>query len=104
MAETMTVEELVERMEAHTPPILIDVRFGQIGQIPGAKHIPVTDLEDMEWDLPLDGELVVFCQFGKGGSEYAAEVLEEKGHQHVYKLVGGMDAWNAFWNEKSRRG
>lgn len=96
MAEYIEPSELIRRLSESNPPMVVDVRIGQIGKIPGAVHVPVLDLEDspQEWDPERD--IVVFCQFGKGASEYAAEVLEEQGCRHVYKLVGGMDGWNQY--------
>ncbi|WP_053960536.1 rhodanese-like domain-containing protein [Sulfobacillus thermosulfidooxidans] len=102
MAEEITAEELAHRLrhvDPDHPIIVIDVRLGQIGAIPGAKHVPVTDLEDQPWNWDPDAELVVYCQLGKGGSEYAAEVLEEQGYRKVYKLVGGMEAWETYLKE-----
>lgn len=96
MAEYIEPGALVKRLQSPNPPLVIDVRIGQIGQIPGAIHIPVLDLEDSPQDWDRKREVVVFCQFGKGASEYAAEVLEEQGFTHVFKLVGGMDGWNAY--------
>lgn len=102
MAGKITAQDLATRLmhaDPHRPIIVIDVRLGQIRTIPGAYHVPVTDLEDKEWNWDPDAEIVVYCQFGKGGSEYAAEVLEDQGYQKVYKLVGGMDAWDQFLRE-----
>ncbi len=98
MADEISADELSRLLkgEGGRPVIVIDVRLGQIGAIPGAHHVPVTDLEDREWHWDPQADLVVYCQFGKGGSEYAAEVLEEQGFAHVHKLRGGMDAWTAF--------
>lgn len=104
MAKWITAQELVDRMTSADPPIVIDVRLAQIGQIPGAHHVPVTDLEDKEWHWDADRDLVVFCQYGRGASDYASEVLEEQGYTRVFKLKGGLDAWNALfgaWREQS---
>lgn len=96
MAQYIEAEQLVRRLQGSDPPLVVDVRIGQVGEIPGAIHVPVLDLEDHphQWDRHRD--IVVFCQFGKGASEYAAEVLEEQGYARVFKLVGGMDGWNAY--------
>jgi thiosulfate sulfurtransferase len=102
MAEYIEPAELARRLASAAPPLVVDVRIGQIGQIPGAVHVPVLDLEDkpQEWDR--ERTVVVFCQFGKGASEYAAEVLEEQGFSQVFKLVGGMDGWNEFLRSGSQ--
>ncbi len=96
MSEYIEPQELARRLADPNPPLLVDVRIGQIGYIPGAVHVPVLDLEDEPREWERDRHIVVFCQFGKGASEYAAEVLEEQGFQHVLKLRGGMDGWNEY--------
>ncbi len=96
MADWITVDELAARLKDETAPRpfkLVDVRYTQIGEISGAVHIPVLDLEEKLPDWPKDTEIVVFCQFGKGASDYAAEVFEQEGYCRVRKLQGGMDAW-----------
>ena len=98
MKDYISAAHLAERLAKTNPPLLLDVRIGQIGQIPGAKHVPVLDLEDYPGQWDRDSEIVVFCQFGKGASEYAAEVLHEQGYHRVLKLVGGMDGWNQYLN------
>lgn len=94
-SDVITVEALKRRLQAGLPTVLIDVRLGKTGSIPGAVSVPVTDLEDdpQEWDR--DALLVVFCQHGRGASEYAQEVLREQGYPHVARLEGGVDAWLA---------
>lgn len=96
MALYIEPRDLVARLQEPNPPLLVDVRIGQVGQIPGAVHVPVLDLEDSPQSWDHHREIVVFCQFGKGASEYAAEVLEEQGFERVYKLEGGMDGWNQY--------
>jgi thiosulfate sulfurtransferase len=94
-ADVISVEELKARLKAGLPTVLIDVRLGKVGTIPGAVAVPVTDLEDAprEWDRA--ALLVVFCQHGRGASEYAQEVLREQGYTNVVRLAGGVDAWIA---------
>ncbi len=93
LADAITVSELQERMAVGLPTVLIDVRFGKVGAIPGAVAVPVTDLEDDPRDWDREALLVVFCQHGHGASEYAQEVLREQGYTQVVRLVGGVDAW-----------
>jgi rhodanese-related sulfurtransferase len=89
----ITVAELKERLREGSPTVLIDVRLAKVGTIPGAVHVPVTDLEDEPREFDRESLLVVFCQHGKGASDYAREVLLEQGYTQVACLAGGMDAW-----------
>lgn len=97
MSEYMEPAELVRRLTSVNPPLVVDVRIGQLGRIPGAVHVPVLELEDSPRDWDRGRDVVVFCQFGKGASEYAAEVLEEQGFRRVFKLVGGMEGWGRLF-------
>jgi rhodanese-related sulfurtransferase len=96
MAEWISAETLADWMASPRPLTVIDVRLGKVGTLAEAIHIPVTDLEDEPRVFPQDHDLVVFCQFGGRGSEYAAEVLEEQGYHSVYMLTGGLDAYLAL--------
>jgi rhodanese-related sulfurtransferase len=93
---TITVPEVVERLQRGEPTVLIDVRFGKMGDVPGSVAVPVTDLEDDPRDWDREALLVVFCQHGHGASEYAQEVLREQGYDQVVRLTGGVDAWVQF--------
>jgi thiosulfate sulfurtransferase len=96
MAEAISVEELWRRVKAGEALAVVDVRLVATDAIAGAVHVPVTDLEDQEWPFPKDQEVVVYCQHGRGASDYAAEVLEEQGFSRVRTLSGGLDAWQAW--------
>ncbi len=96
MAEYVTIQDVLNWKDSGENLILIDVRLAQIGAIPGSVHVPVTDLEDKEWQWDANAKLVVFCQYGRGASEYAAEVLEEQGYSRVFKLQGGMDSFTGL--------
>ena len=98
MAQHINAHDLAEWQASGVPLVLIDVRLTQIGTIPGSVHVPVTDLEDQEWHWDPNARIVVFCQYGRGASEYAAEVLEEQGYSHVFQLAGGIEAWNAAFS------
>lgn len=96
MASRVFADTLTEWLAGNRSPVLIDVRFAQLGSIPGAVHIPVLELEDEPREFPKDRDLVVFCQHGGGASDYAAEVLEAQGYDRVFVLHGGADAFLAI--------
>ena len=101
MGWSMSAKTLYERLRGGEALTVIDVRLGKVGEIPGAVHVPVTDLEDDPRSWPEDRDLVVFCQHGGGGSIYAAEVLAEQGYSRVYVLEGGLDAYLEVAVEKA---
>jgi len=77
---------------------LIDVRQPQeyaVAHIPGATLLPFMELETRLNDLPIDRELVFYCNSGPR-SEIAAVLTAEaeRSDLPIYILVGGMLAWD----------
>ncbi len=74
---------------------LLDVRtnkeYGE-GHIPGAIHIPLTEIGDKVKKLKKDKEIVVFCQNGNR-SIWAIKRLMSMGYKNLYNLKGGYRAW-----------
>ena len=101
----ITVEELHERLSSEHPPLLIDVRFESeydgtdermsYGHIPGARSIPILDLETSLEDLEpyREEEVVAMCQ-GGGLSLVAVEIMKKAGFKGVKSLKGGTDLWH----------
>lgn len=63
--------------------------------IPGAQSIPVSELEERHKELNKDEDIVVVCNRGGQRSHKAAEILKEKGYEHVEIMEGGMSGWKA---------
>ena len=78
--------------------ILIDVRSSEeheSGYIPGTDfNIDFRDIQNRHRDIHAksDDHIVVYCQSGHR-SNIAAETLMKLGYQHVYNVVGSMNAW-----------
>jgi phage shock protein E len=74
---------------------LLDVRtdkeYNQ-GHIPGAIHVPLTEIGDKVKKLKKDKEIVVFCQNGNR-SIWAIKRLMGMGYKNLYNLKGGYHAW-----------
>jgi rhodanese-related sulfurtransferase len=87
------VSELLERGECE----LVDVREGVEwagSRIPGARHIPLGQLEARHAELPGGVPVVVVCRTGRR-SRQGAELLRGRGHAEVHELEGGLQAWEA---------
>jgi len=74
---------------------LLDVR--QPGEyesehIPGAKLIPLPDLDNRLNEIASDKPTIVYCAIG-GRSRVAAQMLAGKGFSEVINLSGGIKAW-----------
>ncbi|CAB1128131.1 Rhodanese-like domain-containing protein [Candidatus Hydrogenisulfobacillus filiaventi] len=94
MAHEIKVAELKAALAERLPLQVVDVRLEQEGgAIPGAVHVPLTEVDTYAWPWPRDTIVVVYCQWGREASRYAAEVLEEAGYTDVRLLTGGFQAW-----------
>ena len=75
--------------------VLLDVRTDkeyEQGHIPGAVHIPLSDIGERIKKLKKDKELVVYCQSGNR-SVWAIKRLMGMGYKNLYNLKGGYRAW-----------
>jgi len=78
--------------------VVVDVRTDEEyreGHIPGAKHIPYDEMENRFHELENVKEkpILLVCRSGRR-SVIAANVLSEKGFNHLFNLKGGMLEWN----------
>jgi rhodanese-related sulfurtransferase len=75
--------------------VLVDIREAaerkEHGVIPGARHIPMGELESVD-DLHRDERLILHCAAG-GRSAKAIKFLRAKGYTNVAHLAGGFTAW-----------
>jgi rhodanese-related sulfurtransferase/rubrerythrin len=97
--ETLTAAEFKEYMRTHKEKtyLVIDVRQAseyEDGHIPGAKLMPLTEVETRLFTLPPDRDLIFYCANG-GRSQWAASLAGEGevSKKTVYHLRGGMQAW-----------
>jgi rhodanese-related sulfurtransferase/rubrerythrin len=76
---------------------LIDVRQPEeyaVVHIPGARLLPLMELETRLFDLPNDRELIFYCRSGSRSEIAAALAAEaELSDRPIYHLIGGMLAW-----------
>lgn len=87
--------ELVQRLSRGDDVQLIDVREQwewQIARIPGARLIPLSDLEAQVPTIDRNREAVLYCKVG-ARSMHAAEYLKEQGFSRVSNLSGGILRW-----------
>lgn len=91
----LDVQDYHARREAGFDYTLLDVREDweyADGHIPGALHIPLSDLDERRADIPADKPVVVVCEHGIR-SLMAAEYLADTSFSDVYSLLGGTSAW-----------
>jgi len=97
--ETLTSAEFKEYMQTHKEKkyLIIDVRQAseyENGHIPGAKLMPLSEVETRLFTLPSNRDLIFYCANG-GRSQWAASLVGEGEvcTKTVYHLMGGMQAW-----------
>jgi len=98
---TVSIDALRETLPGGPAMLVLDVRSveefdGPLGHIPGARCIPVGELQDRLGDLEPEraARIVVVCRTDRR-STTAAELLASAGFPDVVVLAGGMEAWNA---------
>lgn len=98
LAGTVTPAEVAQRIkDAKTAPVVVDVRTAEEfagGHVPGAKNIPVKELEARLAEVPKDRPVVVYCRSG-GRAKLADGLLRERGYRNVSEMEGSMMAWEA---------
>lgn len=87
-------QELAERLKAGEELVLLDVREPAEwveGHVPGARHIPLSQLLERQQELNPAVETFVMCRSG-GRSGLACELLSERGYK-VVNMTGGLTNW-----------
>ena len=90
--------ELLERLRAADPPLVLDVRSPkefESGHIAGARNLPYDEVGERLAELgdSRDREVVVYCERGFRAAK-AADVLEGAGFRVVH-LEGDMSGWRS---------
>jgi NADPH-dependent 2,4-dienoyl-CoA reductase/sulfur reductase-like enzyme/rhodanese-related sulfurtransferase len=82
---------------AWTEGVLVDVReVGEfeVGHVPGAINVPLSQLRDRLHELPKDKEILVYCQVGQR-AYYATRILRLNGF-NASNLTGGYKTWKSY--------
>ncbi|MGG0643206.1 sulfurtransferase TusA family protein [Sporosarcina gallistercoris] len=89
------LEAFEKKLELSHPLTLIDVReedeYNE-AHIPGARHIPLDEIETRMDELNKDETIYLICQTGRR-SGIAGIQLAENGFKDVYNVVPGMTEW-----------
>lgn len=93
----ISVQELKERIDAGTAPVMIDVREAhewEMQHLPEVRKISLGTIPAQVQDLAelKDQEVVMICRSG-GRSGRATGFLASQGFTNVRNLTGGMLAW-----------
>jgi rhodanese-related sulfurtransferase len=80
--------------------LVLDVREpaewnGELGRVPGARHLPLGDLRAHLDELPREQPIVAVCRAG-GRSAEASLILEQAGFPRAANMSGGMIRWHGL--------
>jgi rhodanese-related sulfurtransferase len=95
LPQEVTVEEAAKMRDEGA--LMIDVREQSEWDeyhMPGARLIPLAQLESRLSDLPKDQDIVVVCRSGNR-SATGRDILLEAGFPRVTSMAGGMSDWRA---------
>jgi rhodanese-related sulfurtransferase len=87
---------LKARLDRGDRVFILDVREPSeisLASFPGATHIPMGDIPSRLTELDPDLETVVVCHHGVRSAQVAM-YLARMGFEHVFNLLGGIDAWS----------
>ncbi len=97
----ISVAELYELIQTGAQPIIVDVRSHTAKSvepraIPGARHVPLQEVDRHIADLPRDRDIVLYCTCpNEASAARVAKILMNHGFKKVRPLHGGLDAWVA---------
>lgn len=95
MIQSITATELKEIFKEKNSSILVDVRTQEeweVGSIPGAQHIPLSQILNHVGALKRFDKVYLYCRSGSR-SEAAANLLKINGIQNPINVEGGIMAW-----------
>ncbi len=97
----INAEELYRMMGEGLAPLILDVRSPTAltldpRRIPGALHIPLSNVETHLRELPRDRDIIAYCTCpNEASAAQVAKLLMNNGFKRVRPLHGGLDAWIA---------
>jgi len=95
MIQSISVIDLQKKINDLDDFMLIDVResFERENFNIGGIHIPMQSVFERVNDIPLNKEVVIYCQKGIRSMIVIQRLSEKFGYQNLINLQGGMDAW-----------
>jgi rhodanese-related sulfurtransferase len=96
--ETIKPEQVKLFLNAGDKLMLVDLRpvkeFKE-KRLPGARSIPVAELEKRFSEIPKTGRVVLYCGCPPGGADesYSFLFLREKGYRNVSVMEAGFSNW-----------
>jgi len=96
--ETIPSERVKRMLEAGEKIFFVDLRptsdFHK-SRLPGARSIPVAELQTRYQEIPKSGRVILYCSCPPGGVDesYSYLALRGKGYRNVSVLEDGFSGW-----------
>jgi rhodanese-related sulfurtransferase len=96
--DTVKPEQVKLFLDAGEKLVLVDLRpvkeFKE-KRLPGARSIPITELDKRFSEIPRTGRVVLYCGCPPGGADesYSYLYLREKGYRNVSVMEAGFSNW-----------
>jgi rhodanese-related sulfurtransferase len=96
--ETIPPERVKRMLDGGEKIMFIDLRPAsefQKSRLPGARSIPVNELQKRYQEIPKSGRVIVYCSCPPGGVDeaYSYLALRGKGYRNVSVLQDGFSGW-----------
>lgn len=99
--DTAITAEVALHERAEGPLAFVDVRDAEAwsrGHVPGALHIPMSEVGVRVSELPWEVRVVTYCDDGSM-SRQAVAFFRERGMEDTFVLEGGLAAWRKAGGE-----
>ena len=94
---TVTAEQVKGFLDAKEKMVLIDLRPAiefQKARLPGARSVPMKDLEKRYREIPQSGRVVLYCDCSQNQIiEQAYQVLKDYGYRNTAVLADPFQDW-----------
>jgi rhodanese-related sulfurtransferase len=96
--ETIPATRIKAMLDAGEKIVFVDLRSTsdfQKSRLPGARSIPISELQKRYQEIPKSGRVILYCSCPPGGVDesYSYLALRGKGYRNVSVLQDGFAAW-----------
>jgi len=96
--DSIPAERVKKMLEGGEKILFVDLRSAsdfQMSRLPGARSIPIADLQKRYQEIPKSGRVILYCACPPGGVDeaYSYLALRGKGYRNVSVLQDGFSGW-----------